>query len=254
MAIYTSDNNNPFNDTTTGLTALNATSTLSIASWLNAYKSSGTSSYDVLYHRQNGTSADGYALFYDDANGFNLRVLTAAVVTNHSFGQIRGKLPVAGQWFHLAATLDGTSARLYLNGLGAARMAQGANATIAGVRRTIVSGVNVVGVGGVRMAAYDMRVWNNHALSPAEVLYVAQGGVLGDESAQWFVGNSGGHDLSKSASHFTKFSTANVYPDPDYKSLILPPSRATYRVAAAEGGGDGTFNRGIWLGFNLGVS
>lgn len=254
MAIYTSDNNNPFNDTTTGLTALDATSVLSIACWVKAFKASFPT-YDVFYHRQNGTTADGYALFYDSGSGgFNLRVYTAAVATDHAFGQIRGLSPGSGKWFHIAATLDGTSARLYFNGLGVARIPQAANATIAGVRRTIIGGVNVAGVGGVTLALADLRVWSGYALASGDVPFVAKGRVLGNENARWFVGNSGSRDLSKSGSHAPNFSTATVYPDPDYRSLVGPPATRTTFRSVEVGAGDGTYNRGMSLGLGIGVS
>ncbi len=58
-------------------------------------------------------------LIYQAAGGWNLRGYTG-VGTGTSFNITGGPTPVVGTWYHLAATFDGSIARVYVNGAEAA--------------------------------------------------------------------------------------------------------------------------------------
>lgn len=217
---------------TTGLTQLDATNKLSIALWWQCLTTAGA---DIFSHDNNGTFADGYYLYWQASagNGFKIRTFNAATATTYGNGDYQGLSIGAGAWNHLAVSLDGSYVRFFINGILTNVLAQTANASVLGTRKT-----QHANTGLFLMAAQsqsDFRVWNGYAINAAEASYIARGGVLGNETARWFVGGSFMQDLTKNANLLTKSGNPPICADPDTTSSFRLIRRTSFRTAVSTG-------------------
>lgn len=215
---------------TLGLTGLDATSILSIALWWRCR--GGTA--DIFAHRNNTGNTDGYFFWWDAAagTGLKLRTYSGATPTTYAAGHVKGWLIGSGLWNHLAVSLDGSTVRFFVNGQQINAQAQTANATVAGTRKTLHANVGLAG--SLPQGQSDCRVWNGYAITAADAMYIAQGGVLGNESGRWFVGGSRMSDLTKNGNTLTVngVTAPHMGPDPDIVSPFRRPQRTVGRTAA----------------------
>lgn len=198
----------------TGLTGLDATSTLSIALW---YRCPIIMGNDIFSHDNATGFADGYLLWRGSAGSFVLRTLNGSTATDYTSPSFVG-MGVCSTGFHLAVSMDGSAVRWFIKGIQVARHAQTANMTVAGTRSTQVASIG--GQAAQPCEIYDLRVWNDYALKNADAAYVARGGVLGNEKARWFVGSSKAQDLTGNGNLLTLNAGARVVSDPDLNTLI----------------------------------
>ena len=146
--------------------SLDLTSGMTLAAWVNAGTVDG---WETIILKENG-AAYSYALYSQDGGvvqGGSVEP-SGNVLVNGNFETLRGENPItAGAWVHLATTFDGTTQRLFVNGVEVSSRA--------------VAGAIDVGTGALRIGGNDVwageyfqglidevRVYNR-ALTAAEI-------------------------------------------------------------------------------------
>ncbi len=162
-----------FNGSTHGVVSdqanLNPTTALSLAAWI---KPNQLATQDVISRATFG-SADGYALSLG-SNGKAFVQLNQASTGDAFKLESLSSYPTTGNtWMHVAATYNGTTMRLYINGVEESSVSGPA---------AIAAGALSVGIGGqsngsrrFRGDMDDVRIYNR-VLTPAEVVTLAGNG------------------------------------------------------------------------------
>ena len=162
-----------FNGSTHGVVSdqanLNATTALSLAAWV---KPNQLATQDVISRATFG-SFDGYALSLG-SNGKAFVQFNQASVGDAFKLESSSSYPTSGNtWMHVAATYDGTTMRLYINGVQ--ESSASGPAAIAASALSIGIGGQSNGSRRFRGDMDDVRVYNR-ALTPAEVATLAGNG------------------------------------------------------------------------------
>ena len=150
-------------------------------------------------------------------------------------------IPVPGAWYHVAATWDGTTSRIYVNGVAEGSSLRRGTLTSKSVGPIIGAGEQTALHGNGFTGRIDELAMFNRALSASEIKGIFNAGVFGmakpvrtqtpttsssAEALTWFAPNMGSLDFSalfdsndqwteaRTKTNIFKFYTQNVIPGP----------------------------------------
>ena len=147
--------------------ALDLTAAMTLSAWVNPSTLSGGSGWKTIVLKERGASGLSYGLYANDGPGVSQPAAYIAVGGSDRRVGAQPALAV-NTWTHLAVTYDGSTMRLYVNGVLRSSVAQ-AGAITASANPLRIGGNTVFGQEFFAGLLDDVRVYNR-ALSAQEVV------------------------------------------------------------------------------------
>jgi VCBS repeat-containing protein len=158
-------------------TGLGLTTAVTVEAWVKPTASNGN--YGVFEKTTNGNVNTSY-LLYAGGSKWNWRVVKAAVLTTI----VSDAAPVAGVWTHVVGTWDGTTLRMYINGVLQANTAAVASPIDTGAGAAYIGRLATGATYPMNGSIDDVAVYGT-ALSATQVVnhyYAGQSGVIERDS------------------------------------------------------------------------
>ena len=144
---------------------------VTVAAWIN-WTDAGDGWLCLLANGQQGGPWENYGLFVNRGGGF--LYFTLSLDGAHVTQQTPGSAVVPGEWLHAAATWDGATARIYVNGVLMLEQPQAGTLTSTGLPLRI--GHRDGSAHYFNGSIDEVRIYN-HALAETEILAAMEGGL-----------------------------------------------------------------------------